>query len=130
MKFTSHPLLSAVERELAILSVGAHTGCVYEIYAHSLVAQKVGLSESQVKAVAEGKMPEGLNEREEAVFEFSGRLARGKGPLPDDVFEMATGLMGKDRVLVLVQLVAVYSYVCLMLNAGCVVVPTEAIPDS
>jgi AhpD family alkylhydroperoxidase len=130
MKMTSHPLLSASERELAILAVGAHTGSVYELYAHSLVAQKIGISETQIKAAAEGKMPEGLNETEKAVFELSGRLVSGKGPLPDDVHEAASRLMGRDRVLVLIQLVAVYSYVCLILNAGAVGVPQEAVPGT
>lgn len=130
MKMTSHPLLTASERELAILAVGAHTGSVYELYAHSIVAQKTGLSETQVKAAAEGKVPEGLTETEKAVFELSDRLVSGKGPLPDDVHEAASRLMGRDRVLVLIQLVAVYSYVCLILNAGAVGVPEEAVPDS
>lgn len=130
MKMTSHPLLSALERELAILAVGAHTGSVYELYAHSLVAQKIGMSETQIKAAAEGKMPDGLNETEKAVFELSGRLVGGKGPLPDDVHSTASTLMGRDRFLVLIQLVAVYSYVCLILNAGAVGVPEEAVPDT
>lgn len=129
MKMTSHPLLSASERELAILAVGAHTGSVYELYAHSLVAQKIGMSETQIKAAAEGKMPDGLNETEKAVFELSGRLVSGKGPLPDDVHNTASKLMGRNRVLVLIQLVAVYSYVCLILNAGAVGVP-EAVLDT
>lgn len=128
MKMTSHPLLSASERELAILAVGAHTGCMYELYAHSIVAQKIGLSETQVKAAAKGKVPEGLNETEKAVFELSSRLVSGKGPLPDDVHEAASRLIGRDRVLVLIQLVAVYSYVCLILNAGAVGVPDESGP--
>lgn len=123
MTMTSHPLLSASERELAILAVGAHTGSVYELYAHSLVAQKIGMSETQIRAAADGKTPEGLNETEKAVYNFAAKLVGGKGPLPDDVFEAARALMGRDRVLVLIQLVSIYSYVCLILNAGAVGVP-------
>lgn len=125
MYLTSHPLLTPSERELAILAVGAHTGSVYELYAHSLIAKKIGLSDVQIKAATEGKVPEGLSEREKGVFEFSISLLERRGPLEKEMFEKVAEEMGKDRLLILIQLVSAYSYVCLMMNAGAVGVPED-----
>ena len=126
MYLTSHSLLTARERELAILAAGSFFRCTYELYAHSLVAAKTGLSEQQVRDAAGGKIPEELGDREKIVSEFANQLLEGKGAMGEDVFGKAAEAMGKDAVLALVQLVSVYSYVCLMLNAGAVDVPEEA----
>jgi len=126
MNLTSHPLLTARERELAILAAGAFSRCTYEIYAHSIIARKTGLSEEQVQDAVEGKVPEGLGEREKVVSEFANKLVGGKGALDEELFGQTTEAIGKDAVLALMQLVSVYSYVCLMLNAGAIEVPEEA----
>jgi 4-carboxymuconolactone decarboxylase len=125
MSMTSHPLLTPLERELAILAVGAHTQCLYEIYAHSILAQKAGLSDAQVRAAAKGETPGGLSESEKVVFEFARRLVQGRGPVEEEMNDRAVEIMGRERVLILTQLVSIYSYVCLMLNAGAVGVPDE-----
>jgi 4-carboxymuconolactone decarboxylase len=56
-----HTSLSKRVREVIILSVGAVWKANYEIYAHSAVGRTVGLSESAVRTLAAGGLPDDLD---------------------------------------------------------------------
>lgn len=129
MTITAHPTLERRERELSILAVGAHFGSAYELYAHKRVGRMAGLSQIQVKSASEGLMPPDLNRWEQAAFTFSQRLVSCRGSLPDNEFDEATAVLGKERVLILSHLVSAYSFVCIMLNAGAIGVPVDPLEE-
>jgi 4-carboxymuconolactone decarboxylase len=112
------PSLSPRERELAILSVASYTCAKHCINDHRKTAVEVGLSESQVDYACKGKMPEGLTEREETAFVIAAQMVKLRGPLDDTAFEKAKSVFGREGLASLTHLVALYSYVSLVLNVG------------
>jgi hypothetical protein len=60
--------------------------------------ETVGLSENQTQSAIEGKVPEGLSEREEAAFVFAGELVRVREPLGEGRFGEAVGELGMEAV--------------------------------
>ncbi|RDL35198.1 uncharacterized protein BP5553_07129 [Venustampulla echinocandica] len=125
MTVSSHPALEPRARELAILAVGAHYHCPYELYAHKRVAllPALGMSQTQVTDASEGKVPDGLSPAEQVAYEFAMEMLNSKGPVAKPHYDHAVALLGKESVLILMQLVGVYSFVCLMLNGAATEVP-------
>ncbi|MCJ1245433.1 hypothetical protein MMC30_002637 [Trapelia coarctata] len=115
--------VSPLSCELAILATGSVHGARYELYAHSRIASTLKLSPSQIAAACSGVAPEGLSEDEALAYEFGLKLAGSKGPLEAGIWERAVGRWGREGVAVLMQRVATYTYVCVVLNAGDVPVP-------
>ncbi|MES1158877.1 MAG: carboxymuconolactone decarboxylase family protein, partial [Terricaulis silvestris] len=61
---TAQASLADPVRQVAILVVGAHFDAAYELYAHIAVAEKEGMSEARLSALAAGSRPDDLNEQE------------------------------------------------------------------
>jgi 4-carboxymuconolactone decarboxylase len=68
----SHTSLSERVRQVVILAVGAAWGADYELYAHSAVARKAGISEDAIRTLADGGLPDDLGEHEK----IAARVAR------------------------------------------------------
>jgi 4-carboxymuconolactone decarboxylase len=66
--------LSERVRQVVILAVGAVWKADYELYAHSAVALKAGLSESAVRSLANGGSPEDLSDEERVAQRFVRQL--------------------------------------------------------
>jgi 4-carboxymuconolactone decarboxylase len=56
--------LSKRDREVIILTVGAAWQAPYELYAHCAVGCHVGLSDDEVRTLAEGGLPQDLSDTE------------------------------------------------------------------
>jgi 4-carboxymuconolactone decarboxylase len=54
--------LSKRDREVIILTVGAAWQAPYELYAHCAVGRHVGLSDDEVRTLAEGGLPQDLSD--------------------------------------------------------------------
>ncbi|KAL8791589.1 MAG: hypothetical protein Q9195_005794 [Heterodermia aff. obscurata] len=117
--------VSLRSRELAILAVVA----VYEIpfvrYAHTAIALKAGLSETQIALAVKGEMPDGLIESERVTYAAALELAKGRGPLDEEVWKLAEAGLGKEGIARVAQVVGLYLYVGTFMRLGDVPAPTE-----
>jgi alkylhydroperoxidase/carboxymuconolactone decarboxylase family protein YurZ len=123
--FTSLLLLAAKERELAILATCSVTKSEYALYAHRRIGVSVGLTEEQVRNAGEGRIPEGLVKRERDVYVLALEMARRFGTLSDEVFEQAVGVIGRDGVSQLAQVVGGYLLGSVLINVADVKVPVS-----
>jgi len=109
-------------RQIAILVVGARFQAAYEIYAHSVVAKKHGLSDAFLAALLAGARPEGMTEEQRVAYEVAHRLTEG-GVLPEATFRHAVTLFGQKGANELIYLVGHYCLVSMTLNGFDVPVP-------
>jgi 4-carboxymuconolactone decarboxylase len=118
------PLITAKERELAILATCSVTGSDYIIYAHKVVGKSLGLSQEQVDWAAMGRCPNGLELRDRTVFEIGLKLATSWGRLEDDLFDGAVKVLGRDGVSALSQIVGAYAMNSVIVNVADLAVST------
>lgn len=115
--------LSARTREVVILSVGAVWRSAYELYAHRLVAARVGFPPEVVAALAAGEPHVGLSEDERVAQRFTLELARDRA-VSDTTYAAAEAAFGREALVALTFLAAAYLATCAMLNAFAVPAPS------
>lgn len=108
--------------EVAILVVAGFYKATYEIYAHTAVAESLGMSLDRISALIANTRPSDLDDPEVAAFDVAHALCRG-GPLPDATWRVAVAAFGTDGVAQLIFLVGLYAYVSMTLNGFNVQVP-------
>lgn len=113
-------------REVAILTTGAQYQADYELYAHSNVAVKSGLSKEQVHAIRDSKRPDDLDEDESIAYDVAEHLVSKKGALPKDLWEKAKNKFGEKAAFGLINYIGFYAWTCIILNGFNAVVPKEA----
>jgi 4-carboxymuconolactone decarboxylase len=113
-------------REVAILAVGAVFNARYELYAHELMGEAVGLSPSQVATLAAGGRPIDLSDGEAIAHDVAHALATGH-ILPASTYGRAVQAFGRDGVGELVFLIGGYCLIAMLLNCFDAPVP-EADP--
>ncbi|RDW59414.1 hypothetical protein BP6252_12501 [Coleophoma cylindrospora] len=116
-------LLTPLESEAAVLGVLSVTKAAYGIYAHSILAEKVGYTPEQVQAMLAGTCPSDITARQGAIHTLAIKLAQTRGPLDMESFESAVSVLGRAGVASAVQQSAAFMYAAMMLNAGDVGVP-------
>jgi hypothetical protein len=116
-------LLTPIENEAVVLGVLSINNARYGIYAHTILAQKVGFSLVQVKDMLAGIYPEGVPVRQVAIYSLSVKLAQMRGPLDEVSYNDAFAVLGREGVAGAVQQAAAFMYSAVMLNAGDVCLP-------
>lgn len=112
------PDLSREARETAILVTGARFQAGYEMYAHESVAvNTTALTKVQAQQLCKGVKPEGLDEQCDVAFDVTKYLANTPGPLPQDLWNRAVSVLGKQGTISLVHYVGFYAYICIVINA-------------
>jgi 4-carboxymuconolactone decarboxylase len=120
--------LSKRTRQVVILTVGSVWKAPYELYAHSAVAAKVGLTKEQIDSLVSGQIPYGLNEDELLAQGFTYHLVSEH--TVNGVSYAATREVFGDRGLVeMLVLIGCYLSVCALLNAFAVPAP-KAMPKT
>ena len=99
--------LSALEREVAILTVAAHVGSDYEIRLHSHAASVAGLSEADIKRICEQQLPMEVSSVEQVVWQVVRELV-STGKLSDELWELATSTITLAGLYDLVVVVGYY----------------------
>ena len=117
------PVLSVREKELAVFAVLSHLRAAYALYADTRLAKTAGLSPYQVADAREGKLLQGLSEREEVAYVFAEELVRMRGPLNDGAFERAKNVLGGKGVAASMHLTGSCLYSSVLLNAADVCLP-------
>jgi len=111
----AHATLPKKVREAAILTVGAVFGCRFERYAHEIMAQHFGFSQTDAASLASGNRPFDLNEEEAVAYEFAQLLAKGR-IVPDSSYSLAVKLLGTDGTAELIFLIGAYVLLASVLN--------------
>ena len=118
---------------LVVLETGAR-GCAWnssvmlsrypQLFGMLAIATKVaGLTHEQCAATKAGKKPEGLSSAAAASYDASYHLANKPGPLPKDLYDRCVQELGKEGTLLLTHYVAMYCYMCVLMNAMDVPLP-------
>jgi hypothetical protein len=110
------------EKELCILAVLSEYDVPYVHYAHSEIALAIGFTKKQVQQAVHGKLPDGLEARESAVYSLAVTLTKLRGQLNDECFEHAKEMLGRDGVAGVAHIVCGYIYVAILSSisgAGC-----------
>ena len=109
-------------RQVVILTVGSVWQAPYELYAHSAVARRAGLSEEAVRALSGGEPADELSHEERVAQRFTRQLAAERR-VDDETYRAAEGAFGRKGVLDMVMLAGCYQVVCSILNAFAVPAP-------
>jgi 4-carboxymuconolactone decarboxylase len=114
--------LSIRAREVVILTVGAAWQAPYELYAHCAVGRHVGLSDDQVRTLAEGGLPKDLSETETAAHRVA-RALTVEHRLDDALYREAEKLLGATGIMDAVVLTGIYHTVSAILTAFAIPAP-------
>ncbi|TGO14829.1 hypothetical protein BTUL_0048g00700 [Botrytis tulipae] len=96
-------LLVPSEAECAVLGVLSVTKATYGIYAHKILAEKAGLTASQVAGILAGDCPSSVTPSQKAVYEVAVKLAQTRGPLNMPSFKAAEAVLGQAGILGAIQ---------------------------
>lgn len=70
-----------------------------------------------------GKKPEGLSPAAATVYDASNHLVNKPGPLPQALYDTCVKELGKEATLTMTHYVAMYCYMCVLMNAMDVPLP-------
>jgi 4-carboxymuconolactone decarboxylase len=99
----------------------------YEWNAHEPLARQAGLNPAVIKAIAEGRRPEGMAEDEEILFAFCDELRRNQG-VSDQTYARAVAKFGEQGVIDTVGLTGYYTLIAMVLNTARTPLPPGAVP--
>ncbi len=108
--------LSDRVRQVLILSVGAVWKSEYELYAHSAVARKAGLSEESIRSLASGGLPDDLSDQEKIAQRFARQIST-EHRVEDALYQEAEQAFGQQGLVDAITLIGIYHSVCALLNA-------------
>jgi 4-carboxymuconolactone decarboxylase len=121
--------LGKTVREVVILTVGAAWQAAYELYAHTLVGQSVGLAEATVHALAAGQKPADLSHEESVAYDFTHRLATTH-QIDAELYEQAIVTFGEKGVVDMIYLAGQYMTISGLLNTFAVPAPSALAPEA
>lgn len=110
--------------EMAICMTAQYWGSQYEWYAHAPLALKAGLAPAVLKAIGEGRKPDGMKEDEAIVWEFTTQLRRDRS-VDDAVYARALEKFGERGVVDLIAVNGYYDVVSMTLNVARVLPPAD-----
>jgi 4-carboxymuconolactone decarboxylase len=108
--------LSDRVRQVLILSVGAVWKSEYELYAHSAVGRKAGLSEESIRSLVSGELPNDLSDQEQIAQRFARQLST-EHRVEDALYREAEQAFGQQGLVDAITLIGIYHGVCALLNA-------------
>ena len=103
-------------KELTILLTARYWGAQYEWLAHRRAALQAGLSEEKVKAIAEGRRPEGMPADESAVYNFTTELFKTRHS-SDAAFAAVKNVAGERGVVDLIVTAGYCQAASMFMNA-------------
>ena len=110
-----HTALAKNVREVVILTTGAIWGAAYELYAHTAVGKKAGLSPEVIEALVAGRTPETLSIDESVAHEFTRSLVADH-KVDEELYLRAVETFGEKGVVDMIYLAGNYMTVSGLLN--------------
>jgi|KBSMisStaDraftv2_1062788.scaffolds.fasta_scaffold68955_2 4-carboxymuconolactone decarboxylase len=123
-----HSSIPSKLNELAIITTARHWTSQYEWYAHRQAAQRAGLSQAIIDAIAAGRRPSGMAPEEEAVYNFVNELLTTK-QVSDATFNAAKDKFGERGVVDLIGVSGYYQLVSMLLNVDRYPLPEGTAPE-
>ena len=109
--------LPADVREVAILTAASQFGDTFATYAHEGIAvHTCKFLTDQAQSLRSGKKPDGLTKECSIAYDVAKSLSGTRGPLPENLWNEAVEVLGKDSTVGLIHYIAFYSYVAILLN--------------
>jgi len=127
LRYRSH--LPRQLSEFVILITAAEWSQNFEWQVHSAVAALEGLASEIIESLRQKIAPIGLNELQQACYDFSIELHRQKH-VSDPVFERARALLGESGVIDLIGINGYYALLAMLLNTAQVEVPNPAFGET
>lgn len=118
---------SARLTEIGVLVTARHWNCQYEWVAHARLAQRAGVSDAIIEAIAQGHEPDGLSEDDAIVHAFC-REANRHGEPSQASYDAAVGRFGRAGVLDLLALCGYYAMLAMVLNTARLPLPDGVAP--
>jgi 4-carboxymuconolactone decarboxylase len=112
-----HTTLPPRLSELAILVAARQWTQQYEWHAHYPPALKAGLTRDVIRAIAEGRKPEGLKGDEALVYDFSTELHTTR-QISDETYARAVSALGEQGTIELVGIGGYYTMLAMVLNTA------------
>ena len=114
--------LSEREVELTICIIANHWLGEYVWTVHAKTCVRLGIAPSVLDAIRAGETPRLDNERERAIYDLA-QSAMGPGAGPDEVFDGAERLLGRNGIAEVLALLGYYSSVAMAVKLHRVPVP-------
>jgi 4-carboxymuconolactone decarboxylase len=114
--------LSEREVELVICITANHWKGEYVWTVHARTAVKLGIPQSALDAIRAGRDPVLEDERERAIYDLA-KSAMQPGAGPDEVFDRAERLLGRNGIAEVLALLGYYSSVAMAVKLHRVPVP-------
>jgi 4-carboxymuconolactone decarboxylase len=99
----------------------------YEWNAHEPLARQAGLNPAVIKAIAEGRRPEGMADDEEILFALCDELRRNQS-VSDQTYARAVAKFGEQGVIDTIGLTGYYTMIAMVLNTARTPLPAGAAP--
>ncbi|MBW8483229.1 carboxymuconolactone decarboxylase family protein [Actinomadura parmotrematis] len=103
------------EREIAVLVVARHWRSAFEWYAHERLGRRAGLTDAEIAALREGRVPMLADVRERLVCEAAAQLTADRD-LGDALYNEAVATLGRAALVELVSLVGYYAALALQMR--------------
>src|SRR5436190_11064403 len=97
----------------------------YEWNAHEALARQAGLNPAVIKAIAEGRRPEGMADDEEILFALCDELRRNQS-VSDQTYARAVAKFGEQGVIDTIGLTGYYTMIAMVLNTARTPLPAGA----
>jgi 4-carboxymuconolactone decarboxylase len=107
--------LNARVKEVVTITCGAFWKAKYELYAHSALARKAGLSEQAIRALATGQPPVELSADEMLAHYFTRQLIT-EHHVSQDLYSRAEAAFGKTELVNMTFLIGHYLLTSALLN--------------
>ena len=114
--------------EFVILLTARRWTQQYEWNAHAPLAVKGGLKEQIVKAVADGRRPEGMAEDEEIVFALFDEIQKTQS-VSDATYARALGKIGEQGIIDVMGITGYYTLLAMVMNTARTPLPDGAKPQ-
>jgi 4-carboxymuconolactone decarboxylase len=123
-----HSTIPAKLNELAIIITARHWTSQYEWFAHRAAAQRAGLNQAIIDAIAAGRRPASMAADEAAVYDFVNELLTTK-QVSDTTFKAAKDAFGERGVVDLIGVSGYYQLVSMLLNVDRYPLPEGTAPE-
>ena len=121
-----HTSLSERVRQVVILAVGGVWESDYELYAHSALARKAGISEEAIRTLATGGLPDDLSDQEKIAQRFTRQLS-AEHCVDAALYSAAEHAFGKQGLVDIAFLIGIYHTVCALLNGFEIPAPDQQV---
>jgi 4-carboxymuconolactone decarboxylase len=113
--------------EFAILIVARRWNQQYEWHVHAPIAERAGIPADKIRAVAEGRRPDGLAPDEAAVHDFLQELQNNRS-VSDTAYGRMVELFGERGVVDLCGLCGYYTTLAMVMNVARTALPEGVAP--